>query len=424
LPEFRKHITVFEHEAIRYDKGEKRITEDQLSALQRYAGEAGVPYYSLIYNGVCFNEYVGVIQVGRTTIEILPKSDKKSAAEGEEARWRKVLIGMLKVVGSFEIKTTSESNLKLRTNTVLDLYFEMFIKEVEYLVHNGLVKKYRKSEGNVNSLKGSLQFGKNIHNNLIHQERFYVKFSEYDYVHKLHQIIYKTILLLLRINSNPFLNSRIGWLLLIFPEMTDIKITESTFDGIEYNRKTQCYKKAIDIARLLLLQYHPDLIKGRNHVLALMFDMNLLWERFLLITLKKYKSDNLIIRGQLAKSFWKPKNGKRTKVVPDIVISALTTDKCIVLDTKWKNLNSIGPSPDDLRQMFVYSEYFYAEKTALIYPSNENSMIGGFYLNPKDGAETRKECSIISIAVNYDIKKWQNKIIEFLKPFMMIIPYE
>ena len=51
----KENIVVFEHEILRFDKGEKKITEDQFKALERYYGN-GVPYYKLIYNGVQFNE--------------------------------------------------------------------------------------------------------------------------------------------------------------------------------------------------------------------------------------------------------------------------------------------------------------------------------------------------------------------------------
>jgi len=167
------HITVFEHETVRFDKGEKKITKEQFNALQLYFGEKGLPFYKLCYNGVNFNEHVGVIQVGKTLIEVLPKADKVSASKEEENKWRDILIDMLRAVGSFDIKTPSHSNLKIKPNTILDLYFELFIKEVEYLLHNGLVKQYRKKEGNVTALKGSLQFAQHLQQNLTHQERFY-----------------------------------------------------------------------------------------------------------------------------------------------------------------------------------------------------------------------------------------------------------
>src|SRR5690606_36361637 len=117
------------------------------------------------------------------------------------------------------------------------------------------------------------------------KERFYVKFSTYDKDHKIHQILFKALKLLNRINTNGVLSSRIGSLLLNFPEVVDIKISESLFDKLQFDRKTERYRIAINIAKLLLLNYHPDIKRGRNDVLALMFDMNVLWEQFVFASL-------------------------------------------------------------------------------------------------------------------------------------------
>jgi 5-methylcytosine-specific restriction enzyme subunit McrC len=405
LSKSKEHITVFEHEALRFDKGEKRISKEQFQALQSYYGE-GVPYYNLCYNGIRFNEHVGVIQIGSTIIEVLPKADN---SDEDETKWRNILIGMLKAVGSFDIKSTSDSKLKIRPNTILDLYFEMFIKEIEFLLHRGLVKKYRKKEGNVTALKGALQFTRHIQQNLTHQERFYVRYTAYNTEHLLHFIIYKTLWLLKRINTNAALQSRIETLILNFPEMPEIKVTQSTFDKIVYNRKTKSYKKSIEIARLLLLRYHPDLNKGKNNVLALMFDMNKLWEQFVYVSIKKDRERFPLISQQTPKYFWKPVSGRRTKMKPDIVINQ-GLNNCAVLDTKWKNLNGHNPSPEDLRQMYVYHEYYRAQKVALVYPGVESGRTSGNYLNPETSTETNKECSIIFLPVESEIKQWQKNI--------------
>lgn len=409
----KNQVTVFEHQAIRYDKGEKQITKDQFDALEKYYGE-GVPYFKLQYHGIQFMEYVGVIQVGKTLIEVLPKAEKHDT---NSIKWRTILIDMLKAVGNFDVKSTSESNLKISPNNILDLYFEMFINEVEYLLHNGLIKKYRKKEGNVNALKGNIQFGKHIQQNLTHQERFYVRYITYDVEHTIHHILFKTIRLLQKINTNSALNSKIGALLLNFPEMPEIKITEAIFNKLVLTRKTNIYKRAIEISKLLLLQYHPDLSKGRDHVLALMFDMNTLWEEFVLKTLRKDFVRFKSVTAQTSKFFWKPQGRKRTTIRPDILIQA-HNDKYFVIDTKWKNLNGFNPSADDLRQLFVYHEYYAAEKVALVYPGLEKDIIKGKYLKPDDyKVELNKECSVILLDVpEYgtenirSIKKWQEKI--------------
>jgi 5-methylcytosine-specific restriction enzyme subunit McrC len=325
---------------------------------------------------------------------------------------------MLYAVGVFDIHAPSSSSLKLKSNSILDLYFELFINEVEYLVHNGLIKQYRKKEGNVYALKGSLQFGEHIQQNLTHQERFYVRNTSYDVEHALHFILYKTIRLLRQINTNIAMQSRIGALLLHFPEMPDIKITEATFSKVQFNRKTQSYKNAIEIARLLLLQYHPDVCKGRNHVLALMFDMNTLWEKFIFMSLfKNKKNAGLTVTAQTSKDFWKPDHGYKSKIRPDIVVSLNKIDY-FVLDTKWKNLNGYNPSPDDLRQMYVYHQYYKSKKVALVYPGSDSKPTCGRYLDPLKGDELDMECSVMTISVKSNIKEWQQVIYDDFEKWM------
>lgn len=409
------HIVVFEHESLRTDRGEQRLANGQLESLQLFYGENGVRYYSLIHHGVRFNEYVGVIQVGKTVIEVLPKADKaNSNDESVKKTWRNVLINMLHAVGIFDIHTPSNSNLRLRSNSILDLYFELFIKEVEYLLHRGLVKKYRKTEGNRTALKGSIQFTKHISQNLVHQERFYVRHTTYDKEHDIHAILYKAIKLLSYINTNVQLHSRLGVLLLDFPELYDIKITEALFDKIVFDRKTEPYRNALEIAKLILLNYHPDVNRGTNNVLALMFDMNVLWEQFVYISLRKHKASNTNIATQNKKNFWKPLSGYRSKMKPDIVLNKGTED-CVVLDTKWKNLNGYNPSSEDLRQMFVYMKYYGARKVALVYPGTENrNQSGQYYDHSSHDSKhlSNEECSIISIGVQKDVKAWQKTIHE------------
>jgi 5-methylcytosine-specific restriction enzyme subunit McrC len=414
LDKRKRHITVFEHQTLKVNQviDEVEFDAQTLKALQHYYGEKGVPYFSLTHNGVRFNEYVGVIQAGAVTIEVLPKADAAFAETDEKKTWHNILIDMLFAVGVFDIHAPSSSSLKLKPNSILDLYFELFIREVEYLVHAGLVKQYRKKEANVSALKGSLQFGKHIQHNLTHQERFYVRHTVYDVEHKLHLILYKTICLLKQLNTNQGLHSRIGALLLHFPEMPPLKVTEATFSTLPFSRKTQSYKTAISIARMLLLHYHPDVSQGRNNVLALMFDMNLLWEQFVYVSLRKNAS--MTVTAQSSRHFWESDTGTLSKMRPDIWIQK--GEESFVLDTKWKNLNGKNPSPEDLRQMYVYHEYYSAKKVALVYPGSEKEATKGIFISPHENIKSEKECSIISISVPRKtedkkiVKNWQKSI--------------
>ncbi len=399
-----KHITIFEHQSLWVDKGVSKLSYSQLTALQAFHEKNGDTYFNLIYKGVKFKEYVGVLQVGDLTIEVLPKADKYT----DESKWRDILIGMLRAVGIFNIHAPSTSSLKLKTNSILDLYFELFIKEVEYLLNKGLIKKYRKTESNQLALKGSIKFSTHIQKNFIHKERFYTKHTTYDKEHLLHQILFKTIKLLSEINTNLILKSRINSLLLNFPEMVDFKVNESTFNKIILNRKTEDYKMAIDISKLLLLNYHPNVSKGHNNILAIMFDMNMLWEQFIFVSLRKYKNSETTIKAQTSKYFWKPRKGYQSKMRADIVISN-GKENTVVLDTKWKNIGHKNPTSDDLRQLYVYHEYYNAKKVALIYPGS-GEINKGNYFKTDNETLSDKECSVITIPTNETIAIWQKEI--------------
>ncbi|MCX7545504.1 McrC family protein [Marinicella gelatinilytica] len=421
-----KTITVYEHDRLKvgmvFDTGNRKVEfkQSHLQALEKHYGNGGLNYYQLINKGIKFNQFVGVLQVGELTIEVLPKVDKTH----DENRWRTLLIGMLKTVGTFNIQAPSSAALNTKNNFILDLYFALFLKEVAYLVNLGLVKKYTKTEGQSLALKGALQFGQHISKNLVHQERFFVRYSKYSYQQPLNQILFKTLKLLKRINSNAALHSRIGSLLLHFPELPDITVREADFEKIIYNRKTTVYKDAIEISRLLLLNYHPDVSAGKNHILAIMFDMNALWERFVYISLRKNRAQYQNITAQAHKYFWRPKKGNRSSIRPDIVIKNKVSSvgekpKAIVFDTKWKNIQSSNPSSHDLRQMYVYHDYFNAEKVALVYPGEINQQISGQYLNKINGQESNKTCGIITIGIHENVKVWQDEIYKQLNGWIV-----
>jgi len=100
---------------------------------------------------------------------------------------------------------------------------------------------------------------------------------------------------------------------------------------------------------------------------------------------------------------------------PDIILKGKDSQESYVLDTKWKNLNGYNPTPDDLRQMYVYHRFYQANKVALIYPSDQHSIQKGKYFSSENHlAMSDKECSIIQIATSSDIKIWQDEIVEQL----------
>ena len=129
------------------------------------------------------------------------------------------------------------------------------------------------------------------------------------------------------------------------------------------NRKIVPYKTALEIARLIILNYAPNISSGKENMLALLFDMNSLWEEYILKKIQYVAQDGFEVFGQKSKVFW---NG--ITIRPDIVIR--NGSDTYIIDTKWKKINGNKPSIEDLKQMYIYNEYWSSTKAVLVYPSN------------------------------------------------------
>jgi len=406
-------LKVFEYQTIRAGdelmfyrngKGEKgTLDEKYITALWKMYDEQARPFFTPTRGGIRFCEWVGVIKVLDLTLEILPKADNNQdyLEETEQSKWQSILIDMLRICRSLDTPTASDAPLKLKSNSILDLYIERFIQEVNFLLHTGLIKRYKKIEGNSTALKGKLLLQKHFTKNLVHQERFYVEKTSYDQNHLIHQILYKAIKALPRICNNQYLVSQCYQLLLNFPEVNDIKIDATLFDKLKLARKSAHYRSALEIAKLILLNLRPDISSGASSSIAILFDMNKLWEEYIYRMLQKANDGSLKIHGQRSTGFWKHLQTSRY-LKPDIVIektTAMGIREYIVLDTKWKNLHgqlkNVGM--DDLRQMFAYHHYFDAVQCYLLYPGVDHLQEGAFY--PQSHFEKtdlgQKACGVI-----------------------------
>jgi len=157
-------VQVFEHDKLTSKSlcTEKRELGDKLiEKLWQYNDSNKNIYFEAIRHGVKFKNYVGVIQIGGTTIEILPKADKLNTdSKIEKDIWHDVLLKMLAHCKKIKVNAVSEASLKKKYRSLLDLYFELFIQEVSQLLQKGLVKRYNQNEGNLLKLKGRLHFAK------------------------------------------------------------------------------------------------------------------------------------------------------------------------------------------------------------------------------------------------------------------------
>lgn len=393
----KKFIQVFEYQKLRYDDS-GIFRKHHFDAMVKFNELQQNKYFTIIHKGIRFGNYVGVIQIGGLTIEILPKADNNENAD--KNLWQNILLNMLKVCKHIQVESISETQLKKRYHSILDVYFELYLNEVERLVKKGMIKKYRKNQSNQNALKGKLLFAQNIQQNLVHKERFYCEHQVYDKNHLLHQILYKG-LLVLKTFVNDSLKDKLNRLLFEFQDIENINIQKKHFDKIIIDRKNHDYQKAIDIAKIIILNYSPSLNYGNENLLTLLFDMNALWEEYIFRILQKHKTDEMEVSFQNSDKFWENK-----RIRPDIVLK--TKDDIFVIDTKWKIIEANNPSDDDLKQMFVYNLHWKAEKTLLLYPKTNqiDSNFGTFHFD-----NLGKKCKLGFVDITNEMTFKNSKIV-------------
>lgn len=395
-------IQVFEHERLTTHKNQwgQSLTDLELQKLYAYNDRHDNKYFTGIRDGVKFKNYVGVIQIGGLTLEILPKADKfttptEAAHEKEINKWHNALLRMLAITRHISVESVSEASLERRHHSILDLYLELFLNEVESLLHRGLVKKYRQTEGNLPVLKGRLNFNRNIQQNLIHQERFYTEHQIYDQDNLMNQILYRALVILDRITNSSFIKDRLARIRLDFPEVKEVAIQAHHFERLTENRKTVHYKEALKIARMIILNYSPDIKGGREDMLALLFDMNKLWEEYIYRVLLRNKPDDVQISFQNSKTFWQGDRFSKT-IRPDLVITK--GSEIFIIDTKWKVIDSLKPDDDDLKQIFSYNLYWKSYHGILLYPGtpkNSENLHGKY----KEGLNGEHGCTLAFVEV-------------------------
>lgn len=384
----KERIIRYEHQKLKI--GDNGFTQKHFKAFVKLNNLHGNKYFTVLYNGIQFKEYVGVIQTSGLTIEIHPKPDKLA----DENQWKDVLLNMLKACNRLSPKSVGVADVKRKNINLLDIYFELFITEMNTLIRHGLIKQYRKETKNVTALKGKLEFAGHIRKNFVHKERFYTTHQIYDANHLIHQVLSIAIEIIGCLNNNNHLSGQIAQIRFSFPEVKKINVTASTFEKIVLNRKSKPYSYALKLARLIILNYSPDISSGKEQMISLLFNMNDLWEEYVLVQLKNYlieTNNDWVVTGQESKKFI-----KNHSLRPDIVLHNSKTNKTIVIDTKWK-LGDKHISVQDLRQVYTYGRYWNAKKVILLYPGKHVNNLFEEYVNPYDNEKHYCKLGFVSV---------------------------
>lgn len=301
--------------------------------------------------------YVGVLQTkSGLTIEILPKIADKNDAERSKA----VFIKMLRTLKNFPFKSSNLASLKTQNLPLLEIFISMFLSELEALVKKGIKSDYVALEENLNFLKGKLNINEQIKRNSIHKERFYVGYSEFLSDIKINRIIKTTLKFLYKKSNSSKNQQKIRELLFIFDDVSECEDYKNFFAKLVINRQVKHYEQTLLWCKIFLLGNSFTPHKGDDLALALLFDMNALFESYVGNFIKKSFPCTILQHSEKHLV----EDPKGFKLRPDIFLEGK-----FIADTKWKIVSSRDDiSQADLYQLYAYGKKYECGRLYLVYP--------------------------------------------------------
>ncbi len=397
-----KTLTVFEHGRLTvakrgaYDPNQ-HLTKEELLALEVFFEEEQ-RYYSLIHNGVKFNQWVGLFRVGNLQIEVLPKLAAGAGREDHEA-WRHFLLDILvrSKVLKFQVRPHSQTGTR---QTMLDFILRYYLDRLDEALHRGLIKRYRHAEGNIAALKGKLLFAQQVRHNLVHRERFYTSHTRYDFDHALNQLLAAALAWVPDLTHTQDLRSGADRLGLALPLISEVLHPEHLIGKIRQDRKSAPFQELIHLAGLIVENYHPSLSAGTAVTFSLMFDMNRVFEAWLHVELNAIPG---VVAGKRRLPFFKSSLESRPRPgEPDLVVHY--AGNVFMLDAKWKiasRYQDIGVH--DLRQIYAYLNLFpEASLGGLLFPgieSGEAALPKGSFRHREAQLNNELHCRLGSVPV-------------------------
>lgn len=369
-------VQVFEHTTIRVGEdlrcpggGTRTLSARHHQALADFADATLDRYFACGRHTVRFGSYVGFLQVGDLGIEVLPKADRNES--GGHNRWHRALVSMLRTVGDLGLEAPDEARLRTDPGRLFDLFVGRFLDECERLTHEGLAKSYRTVEENRSTFRGRLLVAQHVRENFVNAARFYVASPIYDYASLPNLALREALRVVEGLPIAGFLTARAKCLGSAFPELPRWRPTLEQLDRVRLTRNTARYAHALRLARLILFHLSPHIARGELPLLALLFDMNTLWERYVATLARRLRLPGIDVRAQDSRPFWRaPGSGRPLR--PDLVLRSEAGVRLLV-DTKWKVPRDDRPSSADLKQMFCYHEIFDCTRSMLLYPSTAST---------------------------------------------------
>ncbi len=354
-------------------------------------------YFKLEWKTLKAQQYCGILNFNNQDYYILPK-----IANHNDEQNLNIFIYML--MYAYDVKLTNEqiANCKNQEkHTILEVFVQMFASGLLNELKKGIYKEYITQQDNLPVLKGKYLINENLKYNFT-KNKIYCEYDEFSPNNTLNQFFLYAVKILQKFVKDKKLLKQCE-LILDEVEFTQIDINKL---NIHFNRLNQRYKISYEVALLILQKTIPLFTQGKKSF-AFLFDMNILFEKFIARMAKEEFEDVKIPKSCIAFG------GLNLK--PDIIINS----KNLIIDCKYKIIDKDKiASRNDRYQMYVYGNNFEnIETTMLLYPKHLDDIDKEIILGDN---ERQVKLKIKSIDLDCDgdynsfIKELENRIKEIV----------
>ena len=280
---------------------------------------------------------VGVIALNDgSIIEILPKI----CGEDNENEVKKLLIKMLRTVQNSPFKSMQSTNVNVDKLPIFEIFIRMFISETFAVVKRGLKSGYETVDDNLTVCKGKIDFNNQIKYNLIHKEKFFVSYDEFNNNRPENRLVKSTLKYLFKYSTSSKNKTDLKTLLNVFENIDESSNVDADFEKCVSDRNSKYYETLLIWCKVFLKGKSFTSFAGSEVAYALLFPMETIFESYVAKQLKKQFNPNEYTVSAQHSAKYLFDTPRKFSLRPDIVITRKSDGAIFIMDTKWKQLNS------------------------------------------------------------------------------------
>jgi 5-methylcytosine-specific restriction enzyme subunit McrC len=395
-------ITLFEHQKRSYRELGWEPADPVLTRLEQLSEAAGTDLLRLGRTYLHATQFVGVIQLGETTLQILPKIDYGSVGDADagsdsmpfqtavDSATRNLLY-LLSYTHDLQVKEQDIAPLLAQRSSWFELLTRLLAVELNRQMKQGLQRDYVSFEDTLPVMRGRWQLDRQLTRRPHVRHQFDVAYDEFSPDMILNQV-FRYVVERLRFLSQEPGNRRL--LRNISKWLVDIErlgeVTQACLEAVHFTRLNRRFQPSFNLARLFLENQTFQLMTGKDRTFAFVFDMNRLFEEFVYRFIVRHRRRILTngwgqvrpryqAKGRPIYLAEKVPSGKAVfRLEPDILFTRPSGRAVLVLDTKYKELaqgqHRLGIAEGDMYQMLAYAVALDCPRTLLLYPQRAGSL--------------------------------------------------